>query len=637
MTTRSAAAAPYAGPLAVEPPLLAAMVTATAGAALLAVAPALTVATAADGASTAPSFTAGPLLAALGVAPVALAWLLAYRGRPGWAAGVLAGLAALAPGRAILDLQLLVAPWRAARPELLVSSSLAPVRPGLAVWALLLGHLVTAVAGLLAVLAVRTLPGGAGASGAAGGAGLPGAAPGAARAGSPALTAALCLGALTAAGLVSAPFRSADPYLLPRGAADAPPLVMLGSLVLAASVVVAACLAAVAAVAADRDAGRGSLLGVAAGVLAVAVPPVLAAGLTPALRVSWGPLAALAGAGGLAVLTRLAGRDRAARTGELSLPALDWLHAAAGALAVLAGLAAVLGAAVHQVSVPAGEPQPVLYPVRLLVPAGLLLAVLGAAVLLGSAVSGRSGLGRSGPGRPGLGRSGLGRPGLGSGGGRRLAAALRPALAVAWASVALAGMAALDAALTATQISGVGAGAGVWSTAVALLAAPAAGCVAAIAGSVERDDVDLSELRAAPTVAAVSVLAAALAVPAFWLPLRAAPGYAEAGLWSNFQVASWGLLAAASAVLAAALVAPWSRPPRAVALLLGAAAVLAVRLAQLPLTGGRAGPAATVAAGTWFTLACLVALLVAALLAGRGWRPAPSTLRAGRGSPQEEA
>jgi hypothetical protein len=187
----------------------------------------------------------------------------------------------------------------------------------------------------------------------------------------------------------------------------------------------------------------------------------------------------------------------------------------------------------------------------------------------------------------------------------------------------------LDATLTATQIGGVRPGAGVWATALALLLAPVAGSLAAVAGSVERDEVDLSELRAAPPIAACGVLAAGLAVPAFGLPLRTAPDYAEAGLWSNFEVGSWGLVAAAVSVVTAALLAPWSRPSRAAGLLLGAAAVLAVRLAEIPLTAGRTGSAAA-AAGTWFCLACLAVLLAGALLAWREQRSAPSTLRAGR-------
>lgn len=602
MTARSpaAVAAPLTWRVAGRPPLAVVLGLAAAGGVLLAVAPVFPVAAARDGASTAPAVTSGPLLAVLGLAPAALAVLLAARGRPSWALGVLAGVAALAPGRVLLDLQLLAAPWRAARPELLVPTSLAALRPGAAVWLLLLGHLAVAAAGLLGVLA---------ASGAA-------AAPAAAlwtTAGRPAggsLAAALCGGVLAAAGLVAAPLRSSDPYLLPRGAIDGPGLVTLGLLALAAGVVVAAC---VAAAAADQAVGRGALVGVALGVLAVALPPVYATVLAPELTPTWGPAAALAGAAGLAVLAWLLGRERAAADpGELRLPALDRLHTVSGGLAALAGLAALLAAALPQVSVPAGAHRPVLYPVRLLVPAGLLLAALGGAVLLGGARP--SGARPSGAGRRGTRRRGA--PGVEPARWTAWPAALRPALAVAWAAVALAGMAALDAALTAIPLAGVGAGAGLWATALALLAATAAASVAAVAGGVERDEADLTELRAAPPVAAAGVLAAALTVPAFGLPLRAAPGYAEPGLWSDFQLASWGLLAAAATVAVAALLAPWSRPSRAVALLLGAAAVVAVRLAQLPLSSGRAGPGATVAGGAWFGLACLGALLAAALLAG---------------------
>src|SRR5215207_8703145 len=155
MTTRSSAARPAATSglrVAMGPQLAGALGAAALGAVLLAVAPALTLAVAGDGASTAPAFPAGPMLAALELGTAALAWALAFKGRPGMSAGVLAGLAALAPGRALLDLQLLVAPWRAARPELLVSTSLAPLRPGAGAWALVLGHLATAVAGVLALL-----------------------------------------------------------------------------------------------------------------------------------------------------------------------------------------------------------------------------------------------------------------------------------------------------------------------------------------------------------------------------------------------------------------------------------------------------------------------------------------------------
>lgn len=599
MSTRSSAAPSAAIPglrVAIGPLLAAALGAGTLGALLLAVAPALTVAVADDGARTDPAFPAGPLLALLALAPVALAWALAARDRSGMAAGVLAGVAALAPGRALLDLQLLVAPWRAARPELLVPTSLAPLRPGAGAWALLLGHLATVAAGVLALLSVRRplspVP-----------ATVPPATPAdrgsaTALAGSAALPAALCLGAVAAVGLVTAPFRSSDPYLLPRAAVDAPALVMLGMLAMASGAVLAACLAAGATGATGATGtglARGALLGAGIGIASVALPVVLVVAASPDLSLTGGPPLALAGAAGLLTLTRLIGREVAPMDDDLNLPTLDRLYALAGVVAAAAGLTALLGAVVDQVSVPAGMPQPELYTARLLVPAGLLLVVLGGVLLLGARAAGYV----------------------------RFAALARPALAVAWAGTALAGMAVLDAALTATQIAGVRGSAGVWAAGVALLLAPGAASVAAVAGSVERDEVDLSELHQTRSVTVAGVLAAVLALPAFGLPLRTAPDYAEAGLWSNFGVASWGLLAAAVAVVAAGLLAPWSRPSRAAGLLLGAAAVVAVHLSRLPLMGGRTATGATVAAGTWFALACLVVLVTGALLAWRAQRPVP--------------
>lgn len=632
MAARSFAAMTAARPrvrVVFPPSLLVGLAVATSATGLLAVAPALPVAAAGDGASTHPSFTAGPLLAVLAFAGPGLAWALAARGRAAAATGVLAGAAALAPGRAVLDLQLIVAPWRAARPELLVATSLAPLKPGPGAWVLLLGHLLTGAAGVLAVQAVRRgviapeppLPGSAArpasrtlpasnrvtsratkrrapsrapdgrAAGAAGQAGAGLGEVGEPRAGAPGLTAALCAGVVAALGLMLAPFRSSDPYLLPEAVPDAPLPAMAGVLLLAGGVMIAAGLAASAA---DHGAGRGGLWGVAMGVTAAALPPMAAALFAPDVGGTWGPRVALAGAAGLVGTAWLVGREpRAAAGDELSLPALDRLHGVAGALALASALFALVGAVASQVHVPEGAEQPVFYPARLLVPAGLLLAALGGVLVAGS-VSARY---------------------------ARAAALARPALAVAWAAMALAGTAVLDAALTAVQIPGVRAGLGVWAAGLALLAALAAGCAAAVAGGVERDEVDLSQVHAARPPIAAGVSAAVLALPAFGLPLLTAPDYAPAGLWSNFQVGSWGLVAALAAVVTAALLAPSSRPSRAVGLLLGALAVVALRLAELPLTGERAGPAAGTSAGTWFSLACALALLTGAVLAWRRREP----------------
>jgi hypothetical protein len=565
----------------VTPTLLGALGVGTGGALLLAVAPAFTIAAAQDGAGTDAAITAGPLLALLALAPVAAAWLLAGTGRVGPAAGLLAGLAVLAPGRALVDLQLLTAPWQAARPELLVPTSLAPLRAGAGVWLLLAGHLLTLAAGALA--AYRPGPGDGTRTGAA------------------ALTAALCSGAVAAVGLVLAPVRSADAHLVPRSVLDAGWLVQLGMLVLAGGVVVAACLFAGAL---DVDTGRGGLVGLAVGVTVTALPPLVVALFAASVHVAWGPVVALAGAAalvGTARLVRPGGAPGARPPAEPSLPAPARLHMTAGAVAVAAGLAALLGSVARQVTVPTagGSPvldaanltvsaagsEPELPVVRLLVPAGLLLLALGAVLVL--------------PRRPGL------------------AAAVRPCLGVAWAGMVLVAAAVLDTALTITQVAGVRAGVGLWAVTVALLIAPAIGLLTLLAGVAERDETDLSTLTASRASLVTGVLAALLAVPAFGLPLQTSPDYAPPGLWSHFGAASWGLLVAVVVVAATALLAPNSRPRRAVASLLGAAAVVALHLAQLPLAGGRAGADATVGAGLWFGLACLGTLLVGAALAWR--------------------
>jgi hypothetical protein len=147
-----------------------------------------------------------------------------------------------------------------------------------------------------------------------------------------------------------------------------------------------------------------------------------------------------------------------------------------------------------------------------------------------------------------------------------------------------------------------------------MLAAVAAACCAALAGSVERDDVDLTELTWRPKILAPAAAAALLAIGAFGLPVLQANGFTPPGLWSDFRFASWGLVFSLVGVLAAALLAPVCRPPRAAALLLGAAGVVVVRLLSLPLNhtitpGTTAGPGMLVAA------ACLLALLIAASMA----------------------
>ena len=565
--------------------LLPALVVATAGAVLLAVAPALAVVRAGDGASTGPAFAAWPLLGVLAFAPAVAAWLLVGYDRQAAAAGLLGSLGLLAAGRAAVDLQLLTDPWSAQRPELFVPVSLAELTAGPAVPVLLLGHVLTMLAGALAVVSLlRARQGGASLS--------PADSRPAGRSGP--LVAALFGGTLATAGLMSRPFRSSDPYLTSSAAVDAAAPTMVGMLLIAGGALLAACLAASAA---DQDTVWGGLAGVAGGVAVVALPPLAAAAFGDDIGISAGPLVALGGAALLAGTARLAAGGGEAPAGDeeaVRLPAALRLRRVAGGLAVTAGVAGLLGAITDQITVTdqltvgALLTAPTVYPARLLVPAGVLLVVLGALTLA-----------------------------------PRAGVAVRPALAAAWAAMALAATATLDLTLTASQLDGLDAGFAVWPTALALLLAPAAGAVAAVAGEVEREEADLTDpaaRRADRVILITGGLAAVLALPAFGLPLVTSADYRPAGLWSRFGVASWGLLAAAAVIVAAGLLAPRSRPARSVALLLGAVAVVVVHLTAVPLVGARGQEPGSVGPGTWFAIAGGLTLLAAALRSNAVWQ-----------------
>ncbi|MCP2261570.1 hypothetical protein LX15_005296 [Streptoalloteichus tenebrarius] len=526
-----------------------------------------------------PGFASWPLLAVLALLPPALAAGFLARGRELAAAGVLAAPAALVPGRLLLDAQIVADPTRTARPELFVPTSLVP--PGTAPgWGLLLvGQLAVGVAGLLALrLVLRATASPADATG---------------RRERP-LTPALCVGGFAAAGLALSPFASDNAFLWPQSLVDAPAWTAVGGLLVALAVPLTA---AVTAGADDPEVAEGGLLGVAFGVAGVAAPPLVAALAMPAVHVLPGPVIALVAAVALGALGRATGRaagrsasarrDPSSAPGEVVLPGAARLHALAGGLALASGLAALVSPLLPQLSLPTGLAEPANYAARPLLPAGALVAALGVALLV-----------------------------------RSTSAAARPALAVAWTAVPLTAVAALDGVLTATDLPGVRAGFGAWAAGLAALLAVAAGCCAALAGGVERDDVDLTALSVHRPLLVVAVLVSVLALGAFGLPLTDAPGYAAPGVWTQFRAASWGLLLGLLAVPTAMIVAARSRPARAAALALGASGLVCVRLLELPLTAGRVddvGPAA----GFWCGLACLALLLTGAAMAGSGARRSP--------------
>ena len=537
---------------------------ALAGGALLAVGPLLPVVTPAMP----PGFASGPLLFVLGLLPVAVAVTMATLGSTAAARGALLAAALFAPGRAIADAQLAVQGSVAARPELVMPTALLKLHGSTGLWLLLAGEILVLAAGLLTIGTGDTASPTDRTSG-----GYQG----------PVLV-ALGLGVVVALGLMTTPFSATTPFLLANGVLDAPPLALAGGLMIA----VAAPLAATIAVTSTEPAAaRGWLLGGSAVALAIALPRIVSGLAVAGLHPSWGPYVAVVAALVLAAVGLNTERTATATTdetdatepAELQLPGQSRLHVATGVLGLVSAGAALVGADTNLYVLTADLPHNTDVAGRLLIPAAVLVGICSVGMLI-----------------------------------PRWASTIRPAFAVAWLVVLLAGFGAVDTAMTATQFDGVKIGIGTWATALAMLAAVAAACCAALAGGVERDDVDLTELSWRPKILAPAAAAALLAIGAFGFPVLQANGFTPPGLWSDFRFASWGLVFSLVGVLAAALLAPVCRPPRAAALLLGAAGVVLVRLLSLPLNHTIA-PGTTAGPGMLLAMACLVALLAAAGMA----------------------
>ncbi|HEX7661652.1 MAG TPA: hypothetical protein VF444_19445 [Pseudonocardiaceae bacterium] len=576
-------------------PLRAALATAVVGGALLAVGP-LSPMVRPD---TPAGFESRPLLFVLGLVPAGVAVGFALRGRSSAVAGALKAAALIAPGQLVMDAQLAVNGSLAERPELALPTTLAALHGGPGAWLLLLGSALTIVAGLFAVGQGidrsrvdqgRLDQGRVDHSGADRGTIDPARVvaepnrPGN-RQGS--LVAGLCLGAAAALGLISAPFSSSDVFLLAPDTLDAPTLVVAGGLLIAVAVLAAAVIGAGTT---DGGAARGWLLGTSAMVVTLALPRIVSGLAVRGLSPAWGPYLALVAAIGLAVLAAFAGRTvhepgavEATEPAEVTLPGQHRLQLFTGVFGLAAALLALGGAFAPLFSgmpaLPADFPQPDAAAGRLLLPAAVLVGVLSVALFV-----------------------------------PRWAATVRPALALGWVAIPLTAASAIDAALSAAAIDGVTLDSGAWLISLAVLAALAAGACAGLAGGVERDDVDITQVPLQRWLVPPAVLAVLLSFGAFGLPVLRG-NYLVAALWSDFRVASWGLVLALLAVAGAAALAPFCRPARGAALLLGAAGVALVRFLELPLT--RSHDAAVGAAdGAWWAVACAVILVIGAGVAG---------------------
>lgn len=534
-------------------------------------------------------FASTSLLALLAAAPPVIAIGLVQFGRALTAAGVLTGVALLAPGRAIIDLQFLQDGLLVSRPELLVPTSLAELTPDTGLWLLVAGHLATAGAGVLAAGRAGATPGSA--------YGLEldaGPAPQSAR--GRAMGWALAFAVIAVVGLVMPPFHSDNAFQLGQDLIDSPTLVRTGLLLVVAAVL-AGCV--FAAGSARPAVARGVVLGVLAATAGITLPQIVAGLKVDRLSPDVGPYLALAAVTLLTLLIFVlrsivipdprGGEDGGEYGGEeddteLRLEA-DRVHLVTGVLGVLAGVAALIGAFGPQLVVD-GLAEPDSYANRQLIPVGVLVGALGATLLAS-----------------------------------RWAAAVRPAFVVSLGSVVLVGTATLDAAFTGAGISdSVHVGAGVWFAGAAVVIAAAAAVGATIAGSTERDDVDLTERTMHTSVAAPVAAAILFSVGAFGLPMVTAPDFVAPGIWTEFRLASWGLVIAMLVVIAAGVIATMARPARATALLLGAAAVVGVHALELPMTADRTRDSAA-GSGTWLAIACFLAFLVAAGIALAG--PAP--------------
>jgi hypothetical protein len=524
-----------------------------------------------------PAFGSGPLLLILAIAPAALALGGVLVGQAPTAAGVLAGAALLSPGLALVDAQFLRDALQVARPEVMVPTSLAPLTPSAGVFLLLGGHVAAAVAGLLAI-------GRAGADPdsdyfAALDASVD---PAARRRG---VGWALLAGTVSTVGLLLPPFRSDNAFVVAHDLIGSPRLVEFGGLLIAITLLVGG----VAAAANPRPAhAKGMAVGLFVALSWLVLPQIVAIASVDWVHVErGGPLIALIPVGLLAVVLFLRS-DITADKGEIQLDTSP-LHVATGVLGVLTGIAALVGSFGALVIVEGGGDQPDSYANRQLLPAGILIILLGVALFT------------------------------------RWAGAVRPAFVVALGAVVLVGFATADAAFTGAGAGNVIAGlpvartelrvgAGVWFAIAAIVLGGVAAIVAAVAGGAERDDVDLTKRVLNSRYGIPAGGAALFAIGAFGSPMITAPDFTAPGIWTDFRLASWGLLIGLVVVAAAAAIAALARPARAAALLLGAAVVVGVHLLELPMTGDRA-PDAHAGTGTWLSIACLVALLVAAIAA----------------------
>ena len=565
---------------------------ATAGAVLVAIAPALGVVTSASGAAKGAQPAAAAVTGVLALVMPFLAVLLLRGGRVLGSIGVLSGGAAAGVGAVVLDVQLFTGPIDANRFELFRPTSAATLHAGTGAVVVVVGHALVVLAGVLALWTMRRsallddpdvfdtgLLGGGDAE--SRGTSLAG------RCGRRMSTVTGLAAGVAAAALFAPPLGSADPVVLVSAVVESARPLLIGTALLAVAVLVVTALALVST---SVPAGAGAVAGVALGALGVFAPRLVAAGLLDRISVGvgsvLGTVATLVLLACAAVLARSSrpGLSRAPapadRTTEVRLPNAARMHLLTAVLGLLSGAAAVVAALLPILTTPAGVAQPQIYPARVLLLAGVVLAAVCAGMVTGT-----------------------------------IAPLLRPVVAIVWVTPVLGADGVLQAVLVATSVPGIGAGPGAWITVLAVLLAAGCGISAGLAGAVERDDVDTSgEHNTGRGVAVTAAVAMGAALLGLGFPLYTGSGATAAALTSRaWGWDSRGLAVVLVALLSALVVAVRARPAPGLALLVGVELVLIVHLVSWPLTAARLGDS-TGGIGAGFTVVALLAVPAMAVL-----------------------
>ncbi|RJQ79285.1 hypothetical protein D5S17_11235 [Pseudonocardiaceae bacterium YIM PH 21723] len=483
--------------------------------------------------------------------PVLVAALGWWTGRPTFAAGALLAPGLFAVGRLLIDLQLFIKPSQAWRPELFVVRTVDPLDPGLGLYVLLLGQVITAVAGWLALRTVKDTEQDNSRT----------------RVPNPQLWIGLCLVlGLAALGSLFYPLLgSTDLMVLGKSYLDSPAVVLFGGAVLALAVPIAG---ATAIGLSDVDGARGGLLGVGAAALGYTLPTLALSAQADAISTGIGTWLILVSALIVAGFAYFVGSRK-----SRGVP----LRVVAGRLMVLAGLFALFAANAYWLVLSDGYRLTEAPDRALLWWAGALLIVLGCTQFAPA-----------------------------------IAGAVRPVLSLAWALVPMAGAGQLGNVLLQRDVyPGTQTSYGLLFFVLALALAIAGSITAAVAGSVEREEVDLSEVRAAPLRVGLSALLGLLALLAFAGNTVQSPDLLNSGLFTDVNTATLGLYAGLAVVLAACVLAPVSRLHQAAALYLGAALVLAFRLLGWPVMAGVVNDPERGDSALWVIAGLLVAVVSA--------------------------